>query len=139
MKKEALLAIGYTLGKDEIRQMRDTFRALDPAGTGMIDFQHLEAAMKRHGIASEQVEEIFKALSQESLDGQIEYTSFVAACLEKRSYLEHSALFEAFHRFRDPQTGYITKESLRKMVCGKCSDLVLERMIYEVSCHKAFH
>ena len=24
----------YTLGKDEIRQMRDTFRALDPGGTG---------------------------------------------------------------------------------------------------------
>jgi len=40
-KKEALLAIGYTLCRDQIRDLSLTFRALDKDGTGVISIETL--------------------------------------------------------------------------------------------------
>ncbi len=42
LKKEALLAIGYSLDRDAIREMRNTFRAFDTTGNGVISLTELQ-------------------------------------------------------------------------------------------------
>jgi len=131
LKKEALLAIGYSLDRDSIRQMRSTFRALDKEGRGTIKLQDLQSAMKKHGMEPDAVEKMFMSISEGSQDGEIDYTSFVAACLEKKSYLEHSNLYEAFHRFQDG-SGCITKDSLEGILGeGRFTAQEIEEMVKE--------
>mmetsp|Transcript_57761 Transcript_57761/g.135863 ORF Transcript_57761/g.135863 Transcript_57761/m.135863 type:complete len:803 (-) Transcript_57761:221-2629(-) len=131
LKKEALLAIGYSMDRDSIRQMRSTFRALDKDGTGTIKLDELQMAMKKHGMSEDQVEKMFMSISAGSAHGEIDYTSFVAACLEKRSYLEHSNLYEAFHRFQDG-SGCITKESLMEILgTGRFTAQEIDEMVKE--------
>jgi len=51
---------------------------------------------------------------------QLEYTSFVAACLERQNYLEQTNLHDAFNRFRN-EDGFITADSLRSILGDKFS------------------
>jgi len=131
LKRQALLAIGYNLDRLSIRSMRETFRALDVEGHGRIRARDLKAAMLRYNIPEEAVQSVFESFkgdTGESAGGtgesarggeveevEIEYTSFLAACLDKRNYHEQLQLFQAFHRFQD-ESGAITVESLQKML-----------------------
>jgi hypothetical protein len=54
--------------------------------------------MIRHNIPEDQIQNIFESIGAEG--GEIEYTSFIAACLDKRNYHEQSQLYQAFRRFQ---------------------------------------
>uniref|UniRef100_A0A7S0MS33 EF-hand domain-containing protein n=2 Tax=Cryptomonas curvata TaxID=233186 RepID=A0A7S0MS33_9CRYP len=58
--------------------------------------------------------------SPNRLNNQLEYTSFVAACLERQNYLEQTNLHDAFNRFRN-EDGFITADSLRSILGDKFS------------------
>jgi len=130
LKRQALLAIGYNLDRKSIRSMRDTFRALDVEGNGRISADALKDAMIQHNIPTQHVEQVFKSIKGSNWDGsgEIEYTSFLAACLDKRNYHEQSQLYQAFHRFQD-ETGSITPESLRLMLGQQLSADEVENMV----------
>ena len=128
-KKEALLAIGYSLRRDQIRELSYTFRSLDHEGKGVISLGSLREAMLHSGMAEEVADSVFEHFSKIS-DGQVEYTSFVAACLEQRCYLEQTNLHEAFYRFQNAN-GYITAESLRAILGDKFSAEEAEDMVRE--------
>ena len=130
LKKEALLAIGYSLDRDAIREMRNTFRAFDTEGNGLISLEELQEAMVQHGVAQEEINTMFSSLTSDEGEQGIDYTSFVAACLEKKSYLEQSRLYEAFRRFQD-NNGYVTTDSLRQLLGDKASHRQVEEMIEE--------
>uniref|UniRef100_A0A7S1GW29 cGMP-dependent protein kinase n=2 Tax=Hemiselmis andersenii TaxID=464988 RepID=A0A7S1GW29_HEMAN len=130
LKREALLAIGYSLDRDAIREMRNTFRAFDTEGNGVISLEELQEAMRKHGIEQEEINTVFKTLSPDDPDGHIDYTSFVAACLEKKSYLEQSRLYEAFRRFQDNR-GYVTAESLKEILGDRFSHKQACEMVEE--------
>ena len=130
LKRQALLAIGYNLDRQSIRSMRDTFRALDVARNGRIRASDLKAAMIRHNIPEDHVQNVFASIKGVLADqgGEIEYTAFLAACLDKRNYHEQSQLYQAFHRFQD-ESGAITVESLRKMLGQTLSSEEAEAMV----------
>ncbi|EKX35163.1 hypothetical protein GUITHDRAFT_90329 [Guillardia theta CCMP2712] len=130
LKKQALLAIGYSLDRESIRQMRETFRSLDKEGKGLISFDDLHNAMIQFGMKREQVEELFMSISEGNRDGMIEYTTFVAACLEKQTYLDQSQVYHAFHKFKD-KSGSITAESLREILGRRFSLQEVEQMVQE--------
>jgi len=60
--------------------------------------------------------------------GEIEYTSFLAACLDKRNYYEQSQLYQAFRRF---QVVYVYTYVLCVCVC--VCIIVDKRNYYEQS------
>ena len=131
LKRQALLAIGYNLDRESIRSMRDTFRALDADGDGRIGAAELKEAMLQHQVPVSHVEGVFKSIKGEGWDGsgEIEYTSFLAACLDKRNYHEQTQLYQAFHQFQDA-SGSITPDSLREMLGQQqFADTEIEEMV----------
>ena len=86
--------------RDQIRNLSDTFRTLDKEGTGALSIAALNAGIKNSGLAPDLAHNMSEAFSQIAEGGRVEYTPFVAACLDKRTYLDHSNLLEAFHRFQ---------------------------------------
>ena len=49
-------------------------------------------------------------------NGKIDYTEFLAACLEKKIFLKEEKLYEAFSVFDKDQDGKITKDELMSVL-----------------------
>jgi len=114
LKKAALHIIAGQLNEDQIKALRDTFMALDGNGDGL-----LTAAEMRDGLTKAGLKEIPSDLQAilEDVDsdgsGVIDYTEFLAATLDKRSYLQEDVCWSAFRLFDKNGDGKITQEELK--------------------------
>ena len=61
------------------------------------------------------VDEIFKSMDTDK-SGKIDYTEWLAATLDEKSYLKEARLFEVFKAFDKDESGKISKEELMKLL-----------------------
>merc|ERR1740120_374174 len=114
LKKAALHVIAAQFNDDQIKALRETFIALDGNGDGL-----LTAAEMREGLAKAGLKDIPADLQQimEDVDsdgsGVIDYTEFLAATLDKRSYVKEDVCWSAFRLFDKNGDGSISKEEMR--------------------------
>jgi calcium-dependent protein kinase len=114
LKKAALHIIAGQLNEDQIKALRETFMALDGNGDGL-----LTANEMKEGLAKAGLKEIPPDLQQilEDVDsdgsGVIDYTEFLAATLDKRSYVKEDVCWSAFRLFDKNGDGSISKEEMR--------------------------
>jgi len=117
LKKAALHIIAGQLNEDQIKGLRDTFMALDGNGDGL-----LTAAEMKEGLAKAGLNEIPGDLQQILQDvdsdgsGVIDYTEFLAATLDRRSYLREDVCWSAFRLFDKNGDGKISGEELRQVL-----------------------
>merc|ERR1740121_556221 len=117
LKKAALHVIAGQLAEDKIKALRDTFMALDGNGDGL-----LTAAEMKEGLAKAGLKEIPADLQQilENVDadgsGVIDYTEFLAATFDKRSYVKEDVCWSAFRLFDKNGDGKISKEELQAVL-----------------------
>merc|ERR1712190_693559 len=117
LKKAALHIIAGQLNEDQIKALRETFMALDGNGDGL-----LTANEMKEGLAKAGLKEIPPDLQQilEDVDsdgsGVIDYTEFLAATLDKRSYVKEDVCWSAFRVFDRNGDGSISKEELKQVL-----------------------
>lgn len=56
--------------------------------------------------------------------GMIEYTEFLAACMDKRTIIREEVVWEAFRVFDSDGSGTITKKELLKILTGNSGDKI---------------
>merc|ERR1719420_1479184 len=117
LKKAALHIIAGQLDEGQIKSLRDTFMALDGNGDGL-----LTPAEMRDGLAKAGLKDIPPDLQQimEEVDsdgsGVIDYTEFLAATLDKKSYMQEDVCWSAFRVFDRNGDGKISKEELEAVL-----------------------
>jgi len=132
LKKAALQVLARQLNEDELKGLRDVFMALDGNGDGK-----LTVAEMKEGIAKSGLKEIPPDLQaiMEDVDsdgsGEIDYTEFLAATLDKRVYMKEDVCWQAFRVFDRNGDGKISKEELAQVlgdgeVKDKCGDGALQ-------------
>jgi len=134
LKKAALTVIAGRLSEDEIAGLRETFVAIDLNGDGLLSISEMRAGLTKAGLCK-LPKDFQKLMNDVDADGngQIDYTEFLAAMLDKKVYLQESALWEAFSVFDLNQDGFIDPDELKRLLCDDMVDeAVGSRRIEEV-------
>ena len=117
LKKAVLIYIASRLTDDEISALKESFKALDKNGDGMLSLEEMkEAVNKSEGLPIFNVDEIFTTLDTDK-SGKIDYTEFIAASLEKNIFLNEGKLKEAFKLFDTDGSGKISRSEIT-MILG---------------------
>jgi len=133
LKKAALAIIATQLNEDKIKQLRDTFMALDANGDGLLTASELREGLAKAGLKEipPDLQEILKDVDSDG-SGVIDYTEFLAATVDKRSYLAEDVCWGAFRVFDKNGDGKISKEELNQVLQSGEVDEVAVRSMEEL-------
>lgn len=112
-KRTVLHVIASQLGENQIKSLRDAFMKLDNNGDGLLTAQEIKEGLGKAGF-----EEIPPDLQQimEEVDsdgnGMIDYTEFLAATLDRKTYLQEDVCWAAFRIFDRDGDGKISKSEI---------------------------
>ena len=115
LKKIVLTYIATRLKDNEVKHLRETFEAFDKNSDGSITLEELREGLTKMGGDTSNVDEIFKSMDTDK-SGKIDYTEWLAATLDEKSYLKEARLFEVFKAFDKDESGKISKEELMKLL-----------------------
>lgn len=118
LKKAALHVIAGQLEESQIKALRETFMTFDANGDGLLTPQEMAEGLKAAGL--KEIPPDLAAIMQEvdsDGSGMIDYTEFLAATLDKKTYLQEDVCWAAFRIFDRNGDGKISKEEL-KIVIG---------------------
>jgi len=114
----ALHVIASQLGEAEIKALRDTFTKLDSNGDGKMTVSELKEGISKAGLKEipSELQAIMEDIDADG-SGEIDYTEFLAATLDKKTYLKEEVCWNAFKNFDRNNDGKISQEEL-KVVLG---------------------
>jgi calcium-dependent protein kinase len=113
LKKLALTVVAQQFDQTKIKDLKDTFTALDKNKDGTLSMQEIHEGFTRMGL--EFTTELEQSLRRADTDGSgnIDYTEFIAATLDTRHYLKDEVLWSAFRTFDLNGDGKIDRSELR--------------------------
>jgi calcium-dependent protein kinase len=94
LKQAALTAIAVQANPNDIKQLKETFKALDRNGDGFLTLEELKQGMSDIKNADE-ILELMKAADTDN-SGTINYTEFIAATIDAQVFLREENLRAAF-------------------------------------------
>ncbi|EER06423.1 calcium-dependent protein kinase, putative [Perkinsus marinus ATCC 50983] len=104
-RRAAMCMMAYSLTSDEISDLKFQFWALDTERKGVIKLSDMVEVMKgKLDISNREIEHMFNVLDQ-SGDGEIEYSEFVAAMLLNRVKFHEDLVRDTFRAFDVKGTG----------------------------------
>ena len=118
LKKASLLFIASRLDENEILNLKKIFEAFDKGKDGQISIDELQQGLiqlKSSHVNPNDVFNLFKTLDADK-NGRIDYTEFLAATLDKKTYLKKERLFEAFCVFDKDNSGHISKQEIMEVL-----------------------
>lgn len=114
MKQIALALIATQFQQSELDKLRQQFEALDTNGDGMLSKEELAQGVDSLNMTAADKEELMKIDSDGS--GEIDWTEFVAAALDRETYQTKDVLWSAFCAFDIDGDGQITKSELKTIL-----------------------
>ena len=136
LKRAALLAISFSLGDENISEMRKAFQHTDSHHTGIITHDEFLDVMHKHGVMDDsECERIFSSIDQDHT-GRIKYNEFLAACIDEKQFLDDRRVVDAFNKLDVDHTGKISKANLKVLFGNDCTDEALDRMLAGADFHR---
>mmetsp|Transcript_99642 Transcript_99642/g.287651 ORF Transcript_99642/g.287651 Transcript_99642/m.287651 type:complete len:418 (+) Transcript_99642:3-1256(+) len=117
LKKAALTIIAGQLDDSQLKELRETFTALDENGDGLLTLGELRNGLAQAGYrkTNSDLQELMEGLDTDN-SGVIDYTEFLAAAIDKRCYMSEQACWTAFKVFDLDGDGRITLDELHKVL-----------------------
>jgi calcium-dependent protein kinase len=121
LTKNVLSLIVKKLNTKEIEQLNKTFNILDKEKTGSIDYTQLQKAFEHCGmhVKEDEMNNLLQKLSfykGKGLNDRINYTTFIAAAMDKKRLVNKNVLWEVFKTYDVEEKGYISFTSVEKAI-----------------------
>jgi len=136
LKKIALQVIANQCSDDQLASLRETFQALDLNGDGFLTVEELKSGMEKVGLDA--IPELHDIMAQVDFNksGKVDYTEFLGASLDTKTYLQEDICWGAFRVFDKNGDGKISKDELAEVLKdADVRDVVggdLEQMMAEI-------
>lgn len=133
LKRTTLSFIASRIPEDQIMTLRQAFSKMDKNGDGQLTFEELKSGLAEIPEIELSQEDILNAMDiiDSNQNGMIDYTEFIAACLQSYNYLKENHLRSAFAYFDQDNSGTISPDELRQ--CLQSDDFTLtEEQISEL-------
>lgn len=115
LKKLALTAVAYQLSENDITTLHNLFSRIDKNHAGLLPKDELENALRDMGVPiNQEIKQLIDVIDSDG-NGAIEYSEFIAACLDHKFYEQESVCRAAFRVFDLDGDGKITLEELHKV------------------------
>jgi len=118
LKKAALQVIALNMSKEKLEKLPEIFLTLDIDQNGMLSAEELSVGLKK--IECGDASWLMSILPGDG--GEISYTEFIAAAMDKAQYLQKDVCMAAFQVFDKDGSGTITKNELSEVLGGKPGD-----------------
>eukprot|EP00812_Abedinium_dasypus_P002377 NODE_128_length_2006_cov_280.320349.p2 GENE.NODE_128_length_2006_cov_280.320349~~NODE_128_length_2006_cov_280.320349.p2 ORF type:complete len:551 (-),score=189.21 NODE_128_length_2006_cov_280.320349:308-1960(-) len=119
LQKAILHVIASQLGPEHVRKLQSVFEALDVGGEGFLTLAELENGLKESGIdaclSDTAVSDILAGIDTDG-SGRIDYTEFIAASLDKDTFLREGYYRSAFQVFDRDGDGVISPEDMKQVL-----------------------
>ena len=117
LKKIALTIIASQLNECEIEELKDLFKELDGDGNGVLSIEEIKTGLKKSKkkIVTKEVLKTFESIDTDQ-SGKIDYTEFLAVCMDKNVYLKEEKLYGAFKLFDKDNDGCISCDELKEVL-----------------------
>merc|ERR1719195_2442660 len=115
LQKAALHVAAHHINGSQLERLQSLFTQLDEDENGTLSREELTRGLQKTNIPAEQIPRILEGIDVDG-SGEIDYTEFLAAALERREFLEEHACWAAFQVFDRDGDGSITKTELAQVV-----------------------
>jgi len=125
LKRTTLSLIASRIPEDQILSLRQAFSKMDKNGDGALTYEELKQGLKEIPEINLSELELLDAMNviDQNQNGFIDYTEFIAACLQSYNYLQENHLKSAFAYFDQDNSGFISAQELR--ICLASDDFTL--------------
>lgn len=110
LKRLALNILSRQLTTTELQQLRVVFNAIDTDSSGKISAHELQQALEKHA-KDANIPELLDAIDV-SGDQEIDYHEFLAATMQRNTYLKEDNIRRAFELLDVDSSGHITFQNL---------------------------
>lgn len=117
IQQAALTCIACQASPDDIKNLKETFKALDKDGNGTITIEELQTGLGH----KEDMTSLIEMLKGADTDGSgsIDYTEFIAATMDQQTFMRNDYLKTAFDMFDKDKSGKIDKQELIGILQGE--------------------
>ena len=125
LKRTTLSFIASRIPEDQITALRQAFSKMDTNGDGQLTLDELKSGVSTIPEIMLSEDELIEAMNviDANQNGLIDYTEFIAACLQSYNYLKENHLRSAFTYFDKDDSGTISPDELR--ICLQSDDFTL--------------
>lgn len=110
-----MACVATQLNATKLRYLNETFESWDRNGSGVLDLQEMSEALADMGVRGGDVDTMLKLLDTDG-DGHVNYSEFVAGCLDLQREQVVQHLRVAFSIFDLDSSGFIDREELDRML-----------------------
>ena len=114
-KKSVLSFVANRTENKHIKALKDTFTAMDENEDGLITLEELENAFTKLNIKDCDLKTLFEHIDYNK-NGYINYTEFLAACIDEKTYMTEEKLFDAFQMFDKDKSGKISAKEIQNVM-----------------------